>query len=181
MKVPSLSNNIRLNDYLFIILFAIISYWPVSFMVYSLKGDAINYFLAMRYNVSEAFQNGIFPFWSPYINLGYPLHADLQTGVWNPLVFLISLTGKYDIYRFHIETILVIIIAGIGMYRLLSYFLAERKVLLCISAAYMTTGLIADGGQFITWLYAAAILPFVFLYTIKCFRELSVRNAFGLG
>ena len=101
----------RYNDisaYLFLLLVTVIAYWPVSSMAFSLKNDAINYFLAMRYNTSEAIQHGYFPSWSAYINMGYPLHADMQSGVWNPFVILMSLIRQYDIYWLHIETILVI-------------------------------------------------------------------------
>ena len=65
-------STIKYQDYLFITGLAILAYWPVSFMLFSVKNDAINYFMAMRYNTSEAIQSGYFPLWSPYINMGYP-------------------------------------------------------------------------------------------------------------
>ena len=49
--------NRKYQDYLFIIILALLAYWPVSFMLFSVKNDAINYFLAMRYNTSEAIQS----------------------------------------------------------------------------------------------------------------------------
>ncbi len=171
----------KTKDYLFLLLVAVIAYWPVSFMLFSVKNDAINYFLAMRYNTSEAIQYNYFPSWSAYINMGYPLHADMQSGVWNPLVFLMSLIRKYDIYWLHIETIITILLSGISMYHLLKYFKLQRMVVLTVSAAYMMNGYITDAGQFLNWLYAAAILPFVFLSAIKCFTSFKVRDAFLLG
>jgi|CXWL01.1.fsa_nt_gi hypothetical protein len=171
----------RTKDYLFILLLAIIAYWPVSFMVFSVKNDAIHYFLAMRYNTSEAIQHGYFPSWTSYINMGYPLHADMQSGVWNPVVFLMSLIRKYDIYWLQAETIITIIISGISMYHLLKYFKLNRKVVLTVSAAYMLNGYITDAGQFLNWLYAAAYLPFVFLSVIRCFDSFKIKDAFLLG
>lgn len=174
----------RYNDisaYFFLLLITVVAYWPVSSMAFSLKNDAINYFLAMRYNTSEAIQHGYFPSWSAYINMGYPLHADMQSGVWNPFVILMSLIRQYDIYWLHIETILVIFMAGVGMYRLLRYLQIEPKTAIIIGVAYILNGYITDAGQFLNWLYAAAIFPFVFLNTIRCFSTFTIKNAFLLG
>ncbi|HMU47104.1 MAG TPA: YfhO family protein [Chitinophagaceae bacterium] len=175
----SFSRNTK--DYLFLLLVAVIAYWPVSFMLLSLKNDAINYFLAMRYNVSEAIQYNYFPSWSPYINMGYPMHADMQSGVWNPLVIIMSIIRKYDIYWLHVETMITIFLSGLSMYHLLKHFRLNRKVILMVSCAYMLNGFITDAGQFLNWLYAAAILPFVILSVIRCFSDYKLKNAFLLG
>ncbi|HOZ68041.1 MAG TPA: hypothetical protein PLU11_03195 [Chitinophagaceae bacterium] len=174
-------NNKKYQDYLFIIVLALLAYWPVSFMLFSVKNDAINYFLAMRYNTSEAIQSGHFPLWSPYINLGYPLHGDMQSGTWNPVVLVMSLVRKYDIYWLQLETIITIIISGCSFYKLLSHFQLSRVILLAGSAAYMLNGYITDAGQFLNWLYAAAYLPLVVLYAIRSFEQFSTRDAFLLG
>ena len=173
--------NSKYLDYLFIIVLALLAYWPVSFMLFSVKNDAINYFLAMRYNTSEAIQSGHFPLWSPYINLGYPLHGDMQSGTWNPVVLVMSLVRKYDIYWLQLETIITVIIAGLSFYKLLSHFQLNRVVLLAGSTAYMLNGYITDAGQFLNWLYAAAYLPLVVLYAIRSFEKFSARDAFLLG
>ena len=150
-------------------------------MVLSLKNDAINYFLAVRYNVSEAIHEGFFPWWSPYINLGYPLHGDMQSGVWNPFVLLLSAIRKYDIYWLHLETVLVVYLSGVTMHRLLRHLQLERKTALAVAVAYMGCGYIVDAGQFLNWLYAAALLPLVFLYAIRCFGSFRPRDAFFFG
>src|SRR5215203_1400281 len=150
MKIKGIS--VLLKDYCFILCIIIIIYWPVALMVFSLKNDAINYFLAIRYNISDSIQNGFFPFWSSYINLGYPLHGDMQSGVWNPLVLLLSLIRKYDIYWLHTETIIVIFIAGISIYHLLKYLKLDKVITLAGSTAYLANGYIVDSGQFLNWL-----------------------------
>ncbi len=171
----------RSADYLFIVLVALVAYWPVSSMLFSVKNDAINYFMAMRHNTSEAIQHGYFPAWMPYINMGYPAHGDVQAGVWNPVVVILSLFRQYDMYWLQVETILTIIIAGFSMYHLLKYFKLKRSVVLAVTAAYMLNGFITDSGQFLNWLYAAAYLPFVMLCTIRCFDSFKVKDAFLLG
>lgn len=171
----------RYADYLFILLVAVVAYWPVSTMFFSVKNDAINYFMAVRYNTSEAVQHGYFPAWMPYINMGYPAHGDVQAGVWNPVVVVLSLIRKYDVYWLQLETIITIIIAGLSMYHLLNYFKLNRKVVLAVTAAYMLNGFITDSGQFLNWLYAAAYLPFVMLCVIRCFDTFKLKDAFLLG
>ena len=167
--------------YLFIALFTVVAYWPMSTMLFSAKNDAIHYFLAMRYNTSEMLQHGMFPSWSPYINLGYPLHGDIQSGVWNPLVFLMSLVRQYDIYWLHTEIMLINMIAGIGMYRLLRYFSLDARVCLAIGAAYLLNGYMTDAGQFLNWLYAGAFLPFVVKYAHRALQTFHLRDGFALG
>lgn len=172
---------VKYQDMFILIVLALLAYWPVSFMLFTVKNDAINYFLAMRYNTSEAIQSGHFPLWSPYINLGYPLHGDMQSGTWNPLVLLLSVIRKYDIYWLQLETILTVIIAGLSFYKLLAHFKLNRMVLLSGSAAYMLNGYITDSGQFLNWLYAAAYLPLVILYAIRCFDQFRIKDGFYLG
>ena len=73
----------------FLLLCCLLAYWPLTFHVFSLKNDALNYFLPVRFQISESINNGHWPFWSPYFNLGYPLHADMQSGVWNPICMVV--------------------------------------------------------------------------------------------
>ena len=101
---------------LFLFLLCALAYWPLAFHVLSLKNDALNYFLPVRFQVSEAIYNHQYPFWSPYFNLGYPLHGDMQSGVWNPFVQFLSLFGPYTLYKLQIETLLYIFLSGTGMY-----------------------------------------------------------------
>jgi len=51
----------------------VIAFWPVSSGIFSLKNDATVYFLPVRFQISEMIRNGHFPFWTPYLQLGYPL------------------------------------------------------------------------------------------------------------
>ncbi|MBK8952148.1 MAG: hypothetical protein IPM85_07525 [Chitinophagaceae bacterium] len=104
--------------------------------------------------------------------MGYPVHGDVQSGVWNPIVILMSLIRKYDIYWLQIETIIAIIIAGISMYHLLTYLKINRKVVLLVSAAYMLNGFIADSGQFINWICALHFLPFCISIGITMFQQI---------
>lgn len=152
----------------------LISYWPLTFHVFSLKNDALNYFLPVRYQVSQSIYNGYFPLWSPYFNLGHPLHGDLQSGVWNPIVQLFSLFGPYSLYTLEIETLLYIYLGGIGMYFLLRYYSIHPLVNLLCATAFMLCGFNTDCGQFLNWISGSAFLPFVILFYHRLLRTPSV-------
>lgn len=162
---------------LILLVICLVSYWPLTFHVFSLKNDALNYFLPVRYQVSQSFHNGYFPFWSPYFNLGYPLHGDMQSGVWNPVVQLFSFFGPYTLYTLQIETLLYIYLGGIGMYVLLRYFSIHPLVNLLCACAYMLCGFNNDSCQYLNWISGSAFLPFVILFYYRLLHTPSLAVA----
>ena len=146
----------------------LVGYWPVSSNLFSLKNDALVYFLPCRYFISESIQSGHLPLWSPYFYMGFPMHGDMQSGAWNPIVILISLFGKYNMTTLQFETLLYVFIAGIGMYKLLGIVGASHFSKLVVAVAYMFCGFIIDTGQITVWTGSAAFIPFVFLYYHRC-------------
>jgi len=171
---PAYSRSTILFSLLLLLCFCLISYWPLTFHVFSLKNDALTYFLPVRYQVSQSISNGYFPFWSPYLNLGHPLHADMQSGVWNPVVQLFSLFGPYSLYTLQTETLLYIYLGGVGMYFLLRYFSINPLVNLLCAAAYMLCGFISDSCQYLQWIGGSAFLPIVFLFYLRLLRSPSL-------
>jgi hypothetical protein len=143
----------------------------------TLKNDAVVYFLPYRYHISESIQNGFFPYWNPYIYMGFPLHGDMQSGAWNPFVWLFSLLGTYNMRTLQWETLLYIYIAGIGMYKLLSAFAFHEKTKWLLAIAYLCSGFITDTGQFIVWTASAAFVPFVLLYYYRLLQEQRTADA----
>src|SRR5688572_28692404 len=129
------SNTIHL---LLLLLFALACYWPLTFGIFTAKNDNITQFLPVRFHVSEALRTGHLPLWSPYIYLGYPIHGDMQGGAWNPVVWLISVFGRYNVTSIHFEILFYIFIASVGMYRLLC--VVKLAPILCFTGAavYLT-------------------------------------------
>lgn len=162
---------------LFLLLCCLIAYWPLAFNIFSLKNDALNYFLPVRYQISEAINNRQWPFWSPYFNLGYPLHGDMQSGVWNPIVQFLSLFGTYTLNSLQYETLLYVYLCGVGMYFLLIQFSIQKNIVLWAAVAYMLCGFNSDSAQFLNWISGASFLPFVFLFYHKTITRLSWKQA----
>jgi Bacterial membrane protein YfhO len=159
----------------------LIAYWPISLHLFSLKNDALNYFLPVRHLVSESYRHNILPLWTPYLNLGYPLHADMQSGVWNPFVQLFSFFGPYTLYTLQLETLLYVFLGGAGMFFLLKHFRLHPYANLLASVSFMLCGFNSDSCQFLNWIAGTAFLPFVFLFYYRCLEERSVKQGIYAG
>jgi hypothetical protein len=152
------------RHYLLLLLITLVAYWPLTFHLFSLKNDALVYFLPYRYHISESIQNGHFPWWNPYLYTGLPLHSDMQSGVWNPVVMLISLFTRYNLSVLQWELLFYLFIAAVGMYKLVKEFNSSKTTSIIASTAYLCCGFMTDSGSIIPWITSAAYLPFVFLY-----------------
>lgn len=184
MNISKISRRFRHQNFFFLSLLLVcclVAYWPLTFHLFSLKNDALNYFLPVRYQISEAIYNGECPFWSPYFNLGYPLHGDMQSGVWNPVVQIFSLFGSYTLKTLQHETLLYVFISGVSMFYLLSYFIPQKSIVFFGAASYMLCGYISDSAQFIYWICSAAFIPFVILFYYRTLVEHSFKNAVYCG
>jgi hypothetical protein len=155
----------NLQHIIYLSAFTLLSYWPLSFGIFSAKNDNITQFLPVRFHISEALNHGHLPLWSPYMYLGYPMHGDMQGGAWNPIVWLLSVFGRYTLTSLHWEIVLYLFIAGLGMYRLLNAVGLQTRISLVGAMVYITCGYVTDvAGSNIPFLAAAAYIPFVFAY-----------------
>ena len=161
----NISKNWNLQHIIYLSAFTLLSYWPLSFGIFSAKNDNVTQFLPVRFHVSEALNYGHLPLWSPYMYLGYPIHGDMQGGAWNPIVWLLSVFGRYTLTSLHWEIIVYLLIAGLGMYRLLNTVGLPTKISFVGAMVYITCGYVTDvAGSNIPFLAAAAYIPFVFAY-----------------
>lgn len=167
--------------YLLLLVVAFLTYWPLSFHIFSLKNDALSYFLPFRYHISMTIQHGYFPFWSPYLYTGLPLHADIQSGTWNPVVLLISIFTTYDMNVLQAETLFYLVMGGFGFFKLCRAFDFEKTICLALSVSYMCCGFMIDSTSFIPWITSAAWLPLMFLYFIRLLSAPDYQNALKLS
>lgn len=173
-------NKVHYRNYFLLLIICLMAFWPLTFGIFSVKNDAIHYFLPYRFNISEAIRNHEWPFWSPYIYLGYPIHGDMQSGAWNPIVWLFSILSRYNLTVFHYETLLYIFLGSIGMYKLTNRIVLHANTSILIAISYMLSGFMLNG-QLINWLASAAFIPFVLLYYLKIFDSPSLSNSIKTG
>lgn len=160
-----------------LLLLTLACYWPLAFGVFSAKNDNITAFLPVRFQVSEALRHGHLPLWSPYLYLGFPVHGDMQGGAWNPLVWLISAFGRYNVTSIHAEILVYLFLSALGMYRLLGTRGLSMPVRMAGAAAYLMCGFCTDvGGSNLPFLAAAAFIPFVLAEYLELLRLPSART-----
>ncbi|HWJ27421.1 MAG TPA: YfhO family protein [Flavisolibacter sp.] len=183
--MTSIRKNIFTNQrhYIIIIVVALAAYWPLTFHIYSMKNDALVYFLPWRYHISESIQHFNFPLWSPYLYTGLPLHEDIQSGVWNPVVLIISLFVRYNMSVFEWEMLIYVLAGGIGFFKLCKAFNFNKDISLLLACSYMCCGFIIDSGSIIPWVTSAAYLPFVFYYFKRSIEkpgtDITIKLAFS--
>lgn len=166
------------NSYLMLVIVAIIVYLPIFSNVFTLKFDIQNHFFPIRHHMGLFIQNGQFPFWDPYFELGYPIHSDMQNGVWNPLVILIAFfTGYSDITHLHIEIFSYILISGFGFYTCCKIWGFSNQLKLFLSISYMGGGFMTCDITHLTWIAGFAYFPFMFYFFYQLFHRQSILNA----
>lgn len=166
----------KTNILILLCLSVAVAYFPVFFHLFSLKNDALVYFLPFRYQVSSAIQSGSFPWWSDNIYLGTPIYSDIQSGSWNPLVWILSLFGKYNMAVLETELSIYLLVAAIGMYKLAGQFSSPPCIRLIIALSYACSGFMTDSGSFIPWMNAAAVLPFLFCFFIRFLEKPGLQH-----
>lgn len=170
-------SNKYFKDLVLLFFITLIVYWPLSANYLSLKNDALVQYLAYRYHLSESIRHGYFPFWSPYLYTGFPIHADIQGEVWNPFVWFLSLISKYDMTILQWEVLIYLFLSAIGMYRFIKYLGLSRITALCCGIAFMSCGYMTDSISVIPWISSAAFIPFVLMYFLRSLNSLQLSDA----
>ncbi len=171
----------QLQPYLLLLLITCIAYWPIAIHLFSLKNDALVYFLPYRFQLSETIQSGSFPWWNPYLYTGLPIHSDMQSGVWNPVVMLVSVFTSYNMSVLQWELLFYLFVAAAGMYKFSREVGISVKTGMLAGVAYACSGFMTDSGSFIPWIASAAYLPFVFIYFFRLLHAPSVRSSLLLA
>ncbi len=154
-----------------LLIIAILGYWQIAFLKYSVTHDMINCWIPWRYHISECFRNHVFPFWNPYQQLGYPIHADLQGPTWYLESILLSMTTGQTNYTLHFLFIFYVFLAGVGMYFLCLAFHKNRTVAFLTGICYMLGGFFVAHVQHFYAIIGAAWLPFIILNYYKMYIE----------
>ena len=174
-----LSSNIGTLSAYFVLAFLLFP--QIGFFQNPLKWDAIDCFLPWRINVSDAINAGEWPWWSAYQHLGFPLHADPDTGALYPIVWVISLLYGYDFYALNFEFCFHIFLAGYGMHRLVRYHGYSVSVAWCCGIAFMSNGIFMSNAQNYAFLIGMAWFPLVYQALLKSLSAPSYKNATELA
>lgn len=163
--------------YIAFLLIAILAFWQIAFFVHPVKYDMIDCYYPWRYFIGECLQNGKFPFWNPYQDLGYPIHADPCSGVWYPFVWIIGYFPGYNIYTIGLELLAHVFIAAIGFYKLAQTLKLSHPVAFISAICYMLCGIFIGNTQHFAFIISACWLPFIINYYLRIGQETTFINS----
>ncbi|MCB9224135.1 MAG: hypothetical protein H6582_08175 [Crocinitomicaceae bacterium] len=160
---------------LLIVLFVLLALYPLTFFIYIPKWDNVNGYLPYRYFLSDYLWNGHLPLWNPFQRLGYLGYADLQSGAWNPIVWVIMLFGKYTINSLIFELLVCYVFAGLGMYRLSNYLFDSEKTSFILGMSYALSGFMVGSSQLMVFLIAVTWFPWIIYALLKFFETFKLK------
>lgn len=162
---------LRKHPQVWLFILAVLAFFQVSFFMNPVKHDMIDCFYPWRFHIGECLQNGQLPWWNPYQDLGYPIHADPSSGGWYPMVWLIGFFNGYNLWSLGFELWIHVFFAGIGFYVLARTLHFDQRFALLAGMAYMLSGLFIGNAQHLPYIISAAWLPFVLNFYFKMVRE----------
>ena len=171
----------RYIPYLLFFLIAIIAFWQLVFFKRPPVYDMVDCFYPWRFHIGECLRNGIFPFWDPYQDLGYPEFANPSSGVWYPMVWLIGSTVGYNLYTISLEFVVHVFFAGVGMYLLAQTLKMARPIAVIAAVSYMLCGVFIGNAQHLPYVIGAAWLPFVLHFYFRMIYRPFWSNAIYAG
>lgn len=162
-------------------LLAIVAFFPVVMNSHPVKWDMIDCFYPWRFHIGECLQNGQLPWWNPYQDLGYPIHADPSSGAWYPMVWLLGSTVGYNIWTIGFELWIHVFFAGVGMYFLAKTLKLDARFALIGGIAYMLSGFFIGNAQHLPYIISACWLPYVLAFYLKMREQKGWQNAVKAG
>lgn len=160
-----------------LLVIAVLAFWQLSFLKYSVTHDMINCWIPWRHFISEALQNHQFPFWDPYQQLGYPIHADLQGPTWYLESLILGSTIGESNYVVQLLFVFYVFLAGVGMYLFSLCFHENKNSAFITGVCYMLSGFFVAHVQHFYAVIGAAWLPFILLNFYKLQTTGSYRYA----
>lgn len=133
--------------------------WPLSSYMYIPRWDNLDGFLPYRYFNSDYVWNGYFPYWNSFQMMGYPAYADPQSGMWNPITWIINLFGKYTVGSLISEMLVYYILAALGMFWLIKSLYQNELIAAIIGFVYALSGPMIGTAQLMVFTSGTAYLP----------------------
>ena len=156
--------------------------WPFSFYVFPPKWDSIDCFLPFKYFWSNHVLEGHWPFWNPYQNLGYPAYSDLQSGLWNPISWLmVLLFGKYTAISLSTEISFYFLIAGLGMYKYSEIITHNKWVRFFCGISLALSGFMVGTTQIMVFIMGIAWLPWILHFVRRIYQTSQLKYMLLLG
>ncbi len=145
---------------LLLVIIPVFAFFPVSIGKHPLVYDIITTALPWRSYIADCLQHGILPLWNPYQNLGYPIHADPQSGAWYLPVWIIGSLYGYDFYSLSFEWLFHIVMAGFGMRWLGLRLKMSPATATLMGICYSCSGFFVGNAQHLPFVISGCWIPF---------------------
>lgn len=168
----------RLAPYLILLLAGIIAFFPVSFMLFSIKNDAVALDYPVKYFISQCLHNNVPPFWFNTWGMGFPIESIITWSIFSPLQFLWGGLFHYNLYTLHAEFIFYIALSGCSMFYFLKKHISPSKTLnLLLAMSYMLSGFTIGSSQWLIYISAQALLPLVLTCSFNLLKTPSIKTS----
>jgi len=157
----------RAFPFFFIAIVIAVAYGSILSHIYSLRNDQLNYFLPVRMYMSDAFNHHEFMLWNPFMTGSYPLHADMQSSVWNPFVVVLAWLFNYNITLFSFELLMYYIIGAFGCYYFVRNFSSNTLTPIALAICYGCSGVAASDVEFMSWVRSIALFHGLLIFFIN--------------
>ncbi len=145
-------------DYAVISLVVVALLWRVIFTARSFYwGDIMLYFQPMYAYAAKMLSGGKLPMWNPYVLCGQPFIGNPQIGMFFPAAILLPFGNIWRVLN--LETVLVLIGSGIGLYSYLLEITRNRLAALISATVWCGCGPVLGRIQFPPMFYAIALMP----------------------
>jgi hypothetical protein len=161
-----------------IALSVLLVYWPLSTFTYGLvQGDTLDCWMPWRWFIASAIQDGHFPLWNPYQQMGYPIYTDLQGPSWYPVVIALGGTVGLSLWTLQGLFLAYVIVGGIGFMQLVRTLGADARIGLVMGLAYALGGFFTGHQMHFYAVISGAWLPWLLAAQLRLMEQPSWRPA----
>ena len=144
----------------------------------ALISDVFSQFFIWKYLAIDIFKTGQIPFWNNYMFSGTPLMATYHSAVFNPFNVLLLLPKFYG-WGFYIS--LQTLTAMLGMFLFLGLYVKNLWAKVLGSVVFSISALMTTWVEFGTGVWAASMLPWIFLFVEKYLTSKKIRFLFFMS
>lgn len=131
----------------------------------------------MRNYLSANLREGIFPFWDPFSNPGYPITGDIAgVGITYPIAIILGSIFRYDQSIMVLEIMLTSIIGFLGTYFWLKRNVECKLLSIAGSIAFVSSGIAIDTAANLSVFIATVFLPWLFYGFDKLIAGISTKE-----
>lgn len=147
---------------------SMLSYDPLS------GGDLNGYLYPIHSFLATTLRSGNLPLWNPWSYCGYPQFADMQTGVFYPLNWVLPLLvngGHLSYWGYEVFSISHAFLAGVFTFLFVHYLLKRRMIALFAAILFEFNGYVSIYYSTPTVLGTVAWMPLTLLFVIVSIKK----------